>query len=209
MVNKFIACGLAMLAVGLIACSVPTADAYTPKQAWLTYPAPLSDSNRREYDGSTFTPYPVKVVIDGLRPGLLIDTWLTDGKPFPGYPDYYWNVYDPMAIAIHNQHPDDTVFSLSFVGTLSNTTDADTGLVYSPTPLGAEQWVIIASPRVIVPPNAIVHVPIAILTPRQLPGLPDRWEFVINIKDEAQTGPVVTSVNIRFLITMGQYKPMK
>ncbi len=200
--QKIILAIVLVLLSSVSACSPVLVEAYVPKDAWVTYPAPMTEANKLEYANSTFAPYPVKVSIDGLRASMVIDTWSIDGKADSGTPDYYWKIYEPLAIAIHNQHAESTFFSLTV------NFPADSTLIPAYQDI-VKKWIVVSNPKVYAAPNAIVHVPIAIVTPKDLPkGLPTDWEFDVLVGDSAQAAEgsvaIVTQVNVRFLITMGE-----
>jgi hypothetical protein len=198
----------------------PDYSKYVIKDSWTTWISPLDDYNKLEYGENNFVPFPVKIVIDGIGPSQLIDTWRIPGYAQEGYPDYKWDLNDPFNIAIHNQHDEDTTFELYFIRTTMISVDGETSLEYNPTPDGIENWIRFPNGayvdgtykvRVKAYANSIVHIPLAIITPKSNDlgkKLPERWEFQIGIKDLSQTGMIVTGINIRFLISMrdGWYK---
>jgi hypothetical protein len=187
--------GISLLLSG---CSVPTAQAYQSKQVWFT------DVTQANTDSIPFQVFPVKIKIDGLTSSWLVDTWPIPGNPIYPHPDYKWKEGEPMAIAIHNKHDIGTTFKLTYFATSENKTDGDTGIIYEPTPLESSQWIIMSTNEVTIPANTIAHIPIAILTPKKLPQVPDRWEFDVQIDDESLTGMVITNTDVRFLISMGK-----
>lgn len=188
--------GICLLMTG---CSVPNAEAYQSKQVWFT------DVTQTYSDTVPFQVFPVKIKISGLIGGWLQDTWPIPGNPVKDYPDYKWKEGEPMAIAIHNKHDTEVTYRLTYLPTTENKIDGDTGQIYEPTPKEAADWVILSQNEVVIPANTIAHVPVAIITPKNISKTtPDKWEFDVQIDDESQSGMIITNADVRFLVTMGK-----
>jgi hypothetical protein len=175
---------------------------YTIERPWVSYIGEMTKDNAYEFAAGNFNSFPVKLAISGVGSYSIVNTFTGEGFAQKEYPDYKWKTGDVLNIAIHNLHSDNTTFRLFLIATTDNKTDTDNGQIYSPTPEGAENWIILSTYRITIEPSAIGHVPIALVMPKNVEGLPQKWEFDIGIRDESQSGMMITGVDVRFLITM-------
>jgi hypothetical protein len=135
--------------------------------------------------GGGISVYSPKIRIEGIAPGGVADE--INGEP--------------ITLNIENTYIETITVSVFYTAPSENTTDIDTGFIYSPAPEKVREWVTIATVgEIIIPAQSTIHIPVKLAIPKGIKELPERWEF--NIKVSEGGGFVTRGYIQRYLITM-------
>jgi len=126
-------------------------------------------------------------------PELYDKTWISPGKVEVG--NFYPGARAEYPLSIHNGKDEPAEFSVTY-RVADNTAEG-----YVTAPGGAEGWVIIAEPALVLAAKETRQVLIAVEMPKGAKA-PPKWEFWIAVKDVTQTGMVQTELACRWLVEM-------
>ncbi len=116
----------------------------------------------------TYPIYPSSITLSNLHEDSIIDTWVEDNKvdATPELPEdkkiYYPTLSNGswMTVNIHNKFADNQTFNLYF-------RTPDSNYDYHPEAAEIKDWIEIASNRIEVPSESIVHIPVRIIIPKK------------------------------------------
>lgn len=152
-----------------------------PRQVKASEPiAPIATTPITDVSDEGISIYSPKIKISGIEPG---------------------GTADGMTLNIKNGTADNVTMFISVVIPERLTTDADTMLEYSPAPKNAQKWIVVSQTGdVEVPAQSVISIPVSLTIPKDIKGLPERWEFDIKVSEYG--GFATTALIQRYLITM-------
>jgi len=126
-------------------------------------------------------------------PELYDKVWISPAEVDVG--NFFAGARAEWPVRIHNGNDQPTKFSVTY----SKPSTTAEGFVTAPNE--AQDWVIIADATPVLAPKADKDVLIAVEMPKGATA-PEKWEFLIVVKDITQTGMVQTELACRWLVTM-------